>query len=98
LSFANQYHQSNKEIFFGFMAHYIRSSFNFILVNKDAHKNPEILADIFTCISVFEELLKFNGDSGKARLNHLFPVELINSLQKEMLKNWLHKIMKIINY
>lgn len=34
-TFLNQFHEFNKDIFTGLMAHYIRSGLNFVITNKE---------------------------------------------------------------
>ena len=40
LVFLNQFHSSNKDMFFGYISHYIKSTMNFIMINKEVNKNP----------------------------------------------------------
>lgn len=47
LVFLNQFHSTNKDTFFGrhqcnagYLSHYIKSTMNFIMINKEVNRNP----------------------------------------------------------
>jgi len=86
LVFLNQFHSSNKDMFFGYISHYIKSTMNFIMINKEVNKNPEIIADLFTYIVFFEELIKFAKEP-YAKSKKILDVGMFSELNKETLKS-----------
>lgn len=63
VAFLNQFHKSNTDIFMGLLAQYINNTVNYALVSKDSKQNSEIVPDLMTYNSVFEEFCRyFEGD------------------------------------
>lgn len=68
-----------------YLASYIKSTVNFIVVNKEVQKNPELIADLFTYIRFFEEAIKYSREPYE-KYKAIIDLGLFSSLDKETLK------------
>ena len=69
-----------------YIANYIKSTINFIMINKEVSKNPEMIADLFTYIRFLEECIKFSREPYE-KYKEIIDLGLFSSLDKETLKN-----------
>lgn len=65
LAFLNQFHKSNTDIFMGLIAHYINNNVNYCLVSKESKQNSEIVPDLMTYLSFFEEFARYSEGDAK---------------------------------
>ena len=70
LAFLNQFHKSNTDIFMGLTAQYINNTINYSLVSKESKQNGEIVPDLITYLSFFEEFARYS--EGDIKVNILF--------------------------
>lgn len=67
ITFLNQFHKSNTDIFLGLLTQYINNTVNYMLLTKDSKQNSEIVPDLNTFIAFFEEFIRFKEDNMKVR-------------------------------
>lgn len=86
LAFLNQFHKSNTDIFMGLTAQYINNTINYSLVSKESKQNGEIVPDLITYLSFFEEFARYSeGDVKVILFIYLFRFNCSNLLRN--LKN-----------
>lgn len=68
-----------------YLASYIKSTVNFIVINKEVQKNPELIADLFTYIRFFEEAIKYSREPYE-KYKAIIDLGLFSSLDKETLR------------
>ena len=59
---------------------------NFIMLNKEMAKNPELISDLFTYIIFFEEMTKVSKEP-YGKLKEVLDVGLLSELNKNTLKS-----------
>ena len=64
-----------------YIANYIKSTINFIMINKEVNRNPEIVADLFTYIRFLEECIKFSRESYE-KYKEIIDLGLFSSLDR----------------
>ena len=74
VAFLNQFHKSNTDIFMGLTAQYINQTVNYSLVSKESKQNSEIVPDLITYISFFEEFCRYSEGDTKV----FFEINLLN--------------------
>ena len=58
---------------------------NFIVVNKEVQKNPELIGDLFSYLRFFEEAIKYSREPYE-KYKAILDLGLFSSLDKETLK------------
>jgi hypothetical protein len=69
-----------------YIANYIKSTINFIMINKEVSKNPELVADLFTYIRYLEECIKYSREPYE-KYKEIIDLGLFSSLDRETLKS-----------
>jgi hypothetical protein len=85
LAFLNQFHKSNTDIFMGLTAQYINNTINYSLVSKESKQNSEVVPDLMTYLSFFEEFARYS--EGDIKVDYKFILKVLKCFKCRNQKN-----------